>query len=201
MKKNFKNNRAYGMGFNDGYQKGINDCEKELINVKNQLYDERIINQKLQLDNEKVKEESERISEQSERIGRELSEQSERIDELEVTVDNVLDVLNGLETEYNDNSSKMKDIMVKRDSMESENQEIDIVLNDYVDFSAINSDFVKEQIMALTDRKKSNSAEIKACSRTFSKLQKKNVGINSTINNFKVKNFDKIIDAVNHLTA
>ena len=54
---------------------------------------------------------------------------------------------------------------------------------------------------ALTGKKESNSAEIRRGEREFSKLQKKNVGINSTINNFKVKNFDKIIDAVNNLTA
>jgi len=187
MNKNFKNNRAYGMGFYHGYQKGINDCEDELINVKTQLQEERVINRKLQAEADEIKAEA--------------INQAERIDDLEVTVDNVLDVLTGLQTEYNKNSSEMKDIMVKRDSIESENKEIDLILNDYIDFGKIKSDFVKEQIRALTGRKESNSAEIKTCSRNFSKLQKKNVGINSTINNFKVKNFDKIINAVNNLTA
>ena len=73
----------------------------------------------------------------------ELDEAMENINKFGEKVDNVLDVLNGLQTEYNDNSSEMKDIMVNRASMESENKEIDIILNDYVDFGKINSNLLK----------------------------------------------------------
>lgn len=197
-KRQYEGNRSYRYGYDDGFDDGfgkgfrknksdLEECKTELIDVKTQLQEEKRINKRIQADAKKVKADAEK--------------QSERIDDLQERVDDVLDVLNGLQTEYDSNSSDMEGIMVKRANLESENKEIDIVLNNYVDLGAIKSDFVKEQVMALKTKQESNNGEIKRGEREFSKLQKKNVGINSTINNFKVKNFDKIVEAVNTLTA
>ena len=207
-KRQYKTNRSYKKGFDDGRFDGV---KEGIRHMKNEVVALEKENAELQADiivEKQIAEEQKQIAEERgarlDDMKKRADLHKKRIDNLSERVDNIDTEVQELTDEFNENCNTIKGLMQENDVLTERNDALIkdlIVLRDNPIYTDDLREYFAEGRRKWVNERIENNKTINRNQKQFSKLQKKNVGINSRINSKKIKHYDAMKELCDEIRA